>query len=63
MQETYSAVGSLETLQLGESLLLEDLLGDGAGSDETLESLNGEIPQVIVLLAEQDNQASGLGVE
>lgn len=62
-QRTYSAVSSLETLQLGQSLLLEDLLRHGTSSNKALESLDGDIPKVIVLLTEQNNQTSGLGVE
>lgn len=59
----YGSVGSLEHLQLGQGLALEDSLGDGTGGNEALEGGDGEIPQALVLLLQEDNQAGGLGVE
>lgn len=61
--EAYSASSSLETLDLRESLVLPCLLGHSARSDEATESLNGQVPQLVVLFVQQHDQAGGLGVE
>jgi len=60
---TYGSIGGLEHLQLGQSLVLKGLLGDSAGSDEALEGRGSDVPETLVLLLQENNQAGGLGVE
>ena len=60
---TYSSIGSAERLELGLGVVLEHLLGDGAGGNETLHGLDGDVPDLLVLLLQQENNTGGLGVE
>ena len=61
---TYSAICGLEALQLGGSLILEGLLGDGAGGDKRGKGRRGDFaPETLVFVTEQNHQTGGLGVE
>lgn len=60
---TYSSCGSLESLDLRESLVLPYFLGDSTRRNETTECLDGQIPELIVFLVEQHYKTGGLGVE
>lgn len=60
---THGTGSGLEALQLRQSLVLEDLLRDSTGLDEGSESLSSQVPEAVVLLVQQDDQAGGLGVE
>lgn len=61
--ETYSAVGSLEHLDLGQSLVLEGLLRNSTGGNETLKGRGSDIPETVMLFLKQDNKTGRLGVE
>lgn len=60
---TYSSVGSAESLELRLGVVLERLLGDGTGGNEALHGLDGDVPDLLVLLLQQENDTGGLGVE
>ena len=61
--ETHGSIGSAESLQLGLGGSLEHFLGDVASGDQTLHDINGNIPHLLVLLLQQEDNTGGLGVE
>lgn len=63
LEEEDCSVCVLEALELGLGLVLPDLLGDRASGDALAENVRSDIPQTVVLLVQQNNQASRLGVE
>lgn len=62
-KETYSAVRSLESIELRLSLTIKGLLRHSSGSDETLESIYGDIPNFFMVATQSNNNTCRLSVE
>lgn len=60
---TYGSVSGAESIQLRLGRGLEHFLGDVASSNQTLHDLNGNVPELLVLLLQQKDNTGGLGVE
>ena len=60
---TYSSISGTESIQLGLGVVLEHLLGHMSSGNQTLHSANGNVPDLLVLLLQEEDNARGLGVE
>lgn len=61
--DTYGSVSGLESVELGESAALKLLFGDMAGGDKALHNLDGDVPNLLVLLLQKENNTGSLSVE
>lgn len=59
----YSAISSLESIKLRLSLTIKNLLRHGAGRNKGLESLYSNIPDLLMVTVQSNNDTGRLGVE
>jgi hypothetical protein len=62
-KSAYSSIARAESVQLRLGVVLKHLLGNLAGSHEALHDVNGNVPELLVLLLEQEDHTGGLSVE
>lgn len=62
-REAYSPVSSTESLDLRLGRRLKSLLGDSTDGNESLQSGKGDVPDLLVLFLQQEDDTRGLGVE
>ena len=61
--KTYSSVGSAESVQLRLGRALELIFGDDTGGNETLHGVDGNVPHLLVLFLQEEDNTRGLSVE